>query len=270
MSEINLSLLIYGLVIGLGAGCAGGILAGLAGVGGGLIYVPVFYAFMPSTAHGISFQILASLLAIVLTGYFSSRSHYRLGHIHKASCRQLLPGLIIGATLGLWSTLQVSEVLVLFFLGSLDLWIAVDYGRSIKIAEHHHERWLAIFSGPIGFASGLLGVGGGTMLVPLLRRSLSLRQAVGTSALCGVVMAFSAVGLNMLFESAWQSAMHQQWLFLAGALSGILLILPRATSWAAELHQQVPEHILRIVLKILFLSLASGLFIAALTNVYTQ
>jgi len=264
MPEADLTLLLYSLMIGLGAGCIGGILAGIAGVGGGLIYVPVFYAFMPAASHGIAIQVMASLLAIVLTGLFSSRSHYRLGHIHMASCRLLAPGLILGASLGLWSTLHISEVWILLCLAGLDLWIALDYGRNISLTQQQgtlpHHSLLSI---PIGYISGLLGVGGGTMLVPLLRRSLPLRQAVGTSALCGVLIAFSATVLNLLIESKWHTALHQQWLFIAGALSGILLILPKATQWAARLHHELPEPTLRLILKTFFLTLACGLLIAA-------
>ncbi|MDX8406946.1 MAG: TSUP family transporter, partial [Mariprofundaceae bacterium] len=94
MQETHLLLIIYGLAVGLAAGGLGGTLAALAGVGGGLIYVPVFYALMPQADQGMSVQILASMLAIVLTGGFSARSHYRLGHIDMSVSRQLIPGLI--------------------------------------------------------------------------------------------------------------------------------------------------------------------------------
>jgi len=67
---VDPSLLIYGLLIGIGAGLLGGILAGLAGVGGGLIYVPLFYALMPGGGEGMSIHIFASLVAVVITGFF--------------------------------------------------------------------------------------------------------------------------------------------------------------------------------------------------------
>jgi len=103
--EFELTLFIYGLLLGLGAGLIGGILAGLAGIGGGLIYVPLFYAFMPSDSQSMAVHIFASMVAVVITAFFSSRAHLRLGHVDLSALSHLLPGLVVGAALGLWRTL---------------------------------------------------------------------------------------------------------------------------------------------------------------------
>jgi len=104
MPEFDLYLLGYGLLVGLFAGAMGGMLAGLAGLGGGLIYVPVFYALMPEGPGAVSTPVMASMGAIVFTGFFSARVHWRLGHVDMNSFKQLVPGLILGAALGLWLT----------------------------------------------------------------------------------------------------------------------------------------------------------------------
>ncbi len=264
MQETDFLLLIYGLVVGLVAGGVGGILAALAGVGGGLIYVPVFYTLMPQAGEAIAMPVLASMLAVVLTGSFSARSHYRLGHIDMPGSRQLIPGLVIGAGLGLWTTLHVPEALVLLGLAGLDLWVAFDYGRDLKPVKQASATRLCIaLSGPVGYISGLLGIGSGTMLVPLLRRSLPLRMAVGTSAFCGVWMAGCGVALNLLLELNWQSPLQQQAMFLTGALLGMLIILPKTTVWAVALHDLLEESALRMILKALFFALAAALGTAA-------
>ncbi|MFQ5582718.1 MAG: sulfite exporter TauE/SafE family protein [Mariprofundaceae bacterium] len=262
MPEFDVFLLGYGLLVGCLAGAAGGTLAGLAGLGGGLIYVPVFYATMPGDQQTMSLHIIGSMVAIVVTGFFSARSHWRLGHIHKASFRQLIPGLMIGAALGLWLTLRIPEAVVLFGLALLDGWIAFDYGREVR--SWGNSPSLTLCSGPIGYIAGTLGIGGGTMLVPLLRRSLPLREAVGTSALCGMAMAAAAVLINVVFESAWKELLGGQILFLAGAWLGILLILPVATGWSAHLHASIPEIRLRPVLKGLFAGLSAVLALSAM------
>lgn len=268
MVEADISQLLYGLMTGLGAGAIGGTLAGLAGVGGGLLYVPIFFALMPSDAGGIAMPVFASLVAVAMTGFFSARSHWRLGHVDRSALIQLLPGLLIGAGIGLWSTLRLSEIWILLALAALDGWIAFDYGRQPK-KRTVNGLPLALFSGPIGFISGALGIGGGTMLVPLLRRSCELRFAVGTSATCGAAMALCAVAANTLFEQGWHTllAAHASW--VTGAWLGILLILPVATSWSAALHAQLSESTLRIVLKGIFISLAGLLLLAAVT-LYSQ
>jgi len=266
MPEIDLSLLIYGLVVGLGAGAIAGILAGLAGVGGGLIYVPVFYACMPGAADGVAIHVFASLVAVIITGFFSTRSHWRLKHVDYQMLKILLPGLIVGAGLGLWSTLRLPEAWVLLALATLDGWMAYDYGRSLLPKPAGRSSAALLFSGPIGFISGALGIGGGTMIAPLLRRFVALRIAVGTSAACGLLMALGAVLSNILFEHVWHDELVGQSMFLAGAWFGIAVILPKSTGWAARLHTEVPEHTLRISLKAIFMLLATGLLVAAILS----
>jgi len=101
------------------------------------------------------------------------------------------------------------------------------------------------------------------MLVPLLRRSLPLRMAVGSSAFCGVLMVIGSIAINLQLEEAWLQAMQPQIYFLTGALLGILMILPKTTGWAAGLHDSLDEAMLRLMLKALFLGLSIALSMTA-------
>jgi len=263
MPELELSLIIYGLAVGIGAGLLGGLMAGLAGVGGGLIYVPVFYLCMPGQNEGMSAYVFASLVAIIITAFISSRSHWRLGHVDQSSIYLLAPGLIIGAGVGLWSTLHLPAAWVLIALALLNAWVAFDYSKKLKTTSSA-QKSLPWLSGPIGYISGVLGIGGGTMLVPLLRRSLTLRHAVGTSATCGFIMALGAIAMNLSLESNWHELLSDQWLFLLSAWLGIVIILPASVSWSAHLHEIMPESSLRFILKSMFILLSISFFIAAL------
>lgn len=256
-------ILLYGLAVGLFAGALGGTLAGVAGVGGGLIYVPLFYITMPDGSEGVSIHLLGSLVAVAMTSFFSARVHWRLKHVHMPSLKQLYPGLIIGAAIGLWSTLKIPEAFILFALALLDAWVGWDYGRRYRSKK---AVPLATMSGPIGYISGALGIGGGTMLVPLLRRAVSLREAVGTSAACGMLMALGAVIFNLLFEPAWHELFAEQIYYLAGAWFGILIIAPKASGWGAWLHANVAEETMRLILKSLFFTLSGGLLLAAIAS----
>lgn len=268
MIEANLLLLGYGIVVGLLAGSAGGILAAIAGVGGGLIYVPVFYALMPQGNSSLSMPVLASMLAIVLTGGFSARAHLRLGHVDRATTQTLAPVLVLTAAAGLWSTLKLPEAIVLAALASLDLWVALDYGRPLNANPGQIRTGRnMLFAAPIGFLSGMLGIGGGTMLVPLLRRSLPLRQAVGTSAMCGVLMAAGAAMINLIGERDWHAPIMTQASFIIGSLLGILIVLPRTTHWAAKLHDRIEEATMRIWLRGLFFTLSAALASSALWQI---
>jgi len=257
--DLDISLIIYGLSIGLCAGALAGVLAGLAGLGGGLIYVPVFYLFLPQEDASMALPVFASMVAVLFTAGFSTRAHWRLGHIDISMLKTLLPGLLLGASLGLWSTLFWPEIVLLLALAALNAWVAYDYARPL-LQRQVAGCFLRLITWPMGYISGLLGIGGGTMLVPLLRRSLSLKQAVGTASACALVMVFTALLLNVLWEKHWQDLLAEQGVLLLALAAGVLLAMPLSSRWAAYLHEKFTEACLQEWLKRLF-SLISFAFI---------
>lgn len=266
MIESGLLLLLYGMLIGLAAGAIAGAIAGLSGLGGGLIYVPLFYLCLPAAGSGIALPVFASMAAVIATSFFSARSHWRLGHVDRQALLQMLPGLAIGAGIGLWSTLRLPETSVLLGLAALNGWVAYDYGRTPNLKNRPRPMPLSPLSGPIGFISGMFGIGGGTMLVPLLRRMLSLRLAVGTAAACGLVIAASSVFFNLLLEPDWRVVLGEKVWLLIGLAVGVVAVLPLATRWSAGLHERIPEVTLQALLKSLFLLLSITLLVAALLS----
>ena len=106
------------------------------------------------------------------------------------------------------------------------------------------------------------------MLVPLLRRSLALRHAVGSSAVCGLMMALGAVAMNILLEGSWYVVLSQQWVFLLGAWLGIVSVLPVCVNFSARLHDRLAEATLRILLQSVFITLSLGLLLATLLRLF--
>lgn len=253
--EWDISLLLYGLAVGLCAGVLAGFMAGLAGVGGGLIYVPVFYLLMPDSTGGMALAIFASMTAIAITSFFSAYRHWQLGHVNIVLFYRLWPGLLLGASVGLWSTLILPELWILLALAALNTWVAYDYGREMPAAVQR-KSLLSFLGLPVGYVSGVLGIAGGTMLVPLLRRFVALKDAVGTSAMCGAVMVTVAVFLNMLGESGWQGLLQAQGAFLLPTWLGLLLTMPFAAKASAGWHDNFSERQLQIVLKSIFALIA--------------
>jgi len=261
ITEAGLLLIGKGLIAGLFAGSIGGAMAGLAGLGGGLIYVPILYLLLPGKSDGMALAVMTSLMAVFLTGLFSSYAHWRLHHVDKALSRNLIPWLGTGAVAGLWTTLRVPEALILLGLAFLDIWIAWDLGRK---RTWKSRAGLPAIGLPIGFLSGTLGIGGGAMLVPIFRRLVSLRHAVGTSAFCATTMAGLAVMVNMALEHHWPLLMGSHLFLVSGFLAGVVFIVSPASRLTAAMHRSYPEPQIRIILRIVFFTMAVFLVILSL------
>lgn len=250
--------LLVSLLSSLLIGLIGGLLAGLAGVGGGLIYTPFYFILLSKLADYDSPKVMgmavsASLIAVVITALFSTKAHFRLGHVHLPSIRYLLPGLLLFSTIGLWSSFYIAEGIVLTLLAMLNLYIACSLHRVHSTAASKKIPLFPILlSAPIGYISGLLGIGGGTMLVPLLRYSQPLAIAVGTSSACGLLMAGGSCVLNFVLHDTWREALIvERPLFIASWL-GIALSVSYGSTWAARMHQTYPEHTIQRWLQTLF------------------
>ena len=196
-------LLLYAL-----AGAAAGFLGGLLGIGGGLLIVAALTLTLPAsglTGPAIIHVAVATALAgMVLTFSASTWAHYRTGNIMGASWARLAPGMVIGTIIGtalegLMSGIVLRLAITLFC--ALTAWRMIASSNKPQPDQTNIPCSLWLFPTGIGIAtlSSIVGIGGGSLTVPLL---LSLRvkpvRAVATSAACGLVIACSAAALNML------------------------------------------------------------------------
>ena len=204
-------LIVFLLCIALGA--IVGVMAGLLGIGGGLIIVPVFlflssYFLQIDLEHAMPMAIATSLSTVIFTGLSSARTHYKLGNIDKSTVGYIAIGIAIGATLGAAFATQVSGVMLKRIFAVLVIVIAFQmiFGRNrvsdIKLAK---PALSGIGLGS-GFISALMGIGGGAILVPVLVWfQMNIKKAIGCASLCGVVIAifgtlsFIINGLNKPF-----------------------------------------------------------------------
>ena len=180
-------------------GALAGILAGLLGVGGGLVIVPalvfVFHAYGIASASATHIAVGTSLATIVFTSLSSVWAHHKRGAVMWPVFRQLVPGLVAGALIGaaiadFLSTRSLSKV-----FGIFELLIATYMLIDTRPAPHRNLPSFAGMFGAssiIGTVSSIIGIGGGTMTVPfLVWCNQNIRNAVATSAACGLPIAFA-------------------------------------------------------------------------------
>ena len=194
-------------------GLLSGFLAGLLGVGGGIIIVPVSYFVLLTLGYSIEVvmhvSVASSLAVIVFTSISSIRSHLKLDNIDKRVIKKWIIGIIIGSLLGSIMASEIKgEILVLIFI-SLAFLISINmfFQNNIKMIQNdipHSFLLNFLISGSIGFLSSLIGIGGGSFSVPTLSIfSKKIHQAVGTSAVLGFFIAFPGtlsyilLGLNI-------------------------------------------------------------------------
>ncbi len=193
-------------------GVFSGLIAGLFGVGGGLIIVPVLATVLPLIGVGsesvMQVAVGTSLAVISVTAVSSTLSHHRAGGVRWLLFAWLSPGLIAGALVGagLAHWLSGEALRIVVGVGALLAAARMAFGRTPESARNAPPAALLLPAGAlIGSLSALIGIGGGTLMVPLLAFcGVPMRQAVGTSAACGLPIAWA--GTAGMILAGWDVA----------------------------------------------------------------
>lgn len=252
-----------GWLIYLLIGAVAGIIAGLLGVGGGLIIVPMLVYLFTRQEMDPSFivhmAVGTSLATIVFTSISSIYAHHRRGAVHWAVFRRITPGIVFGALMGA----VLADLMPAHFLRRLFAifeWLVAwqmlvgfrpSPGRGVP-----GVAGLTGAGGVIGCISSLVGIGGGTMTVPLLLWSnMKMREAVATSSACGLPIALAgAVGF---VATGWDRALPTQslgYLYLpafVGIVITSVLFAPVGAHLAHRLPGQVLKRVFAVVLVLL-------------------
>lgn len=181
----------------LATGCVAGVLAGLFGIGGGIVMVPVLESALGvlgvDPAIRMHVAVATSLATIIPTSISSARAHHRRGAVDLDIVRRWAIFVLLGALLGAWIASQLhSRVLALIF-ASLALLVAL---KMIFMADSRNLTddiprgpWVPVIPAFIGCASSMMGIGGGTFSVMTLTLfNQPIHRAVGTAALFGLVI----------------------------------------------------------------------------------
>jgi len=194
--QIEPSLIVELVMLGL----ATGFLAGLLGIGGGMIMVPFITAILSHrgviSELAIKMAIATSMATIVFTSVSSVRAHHKRGAIRWDLVKGLAPGIVLGAavaSLGVFALLKGS-MLALFFA----LFVSFSATQMFLDKKPKPSRTIPGTAGlvgagsAIGFLSGLVGAGGGFISVPFMTWcNVAIHNAVATSAALGFPIALA-------------------------------------------------------------------------------
>jgi uncharacterized membrane protein YfcA len=183
-------------------GVVAGLLAGLLGVGGGLVLVAALVWLLPTqgvpASAAMHAALATSLASVVITSFASARAHAARGSVAWPSVRWLAPGLLAGGWIGSEvATRLPGDSLKWFVVGycvlaALQLLVGMPRAHADD-APTPRGPGLALAGGVIGAVSALVGIGGGSMTVPLLIvLGLAPVRAVGSSSACGVAIGLAA------------------------------------------------------------------------------
>lgn len=186
----------------LALGAVAGVLAGLLGIGGGLVLVAALVWLLPSQGvpaeHAVHAALATALASIVMTGLSSARAHHRRGSVLWPTAAWLVPGMLLGGWLGsllatrLDGGLLRAFIAVYCYLAALQLGLDWPRARPERPDAPRGPAYTAA-GGLVGALSALVGIGGGSMTVPLLVwRGVRPVRAVGTSSACGVAIALAS------------------------------------------------------------------------------
>jgi uncharacterized membrane protein YfcA len=261
MPELAPALLAAYFMLGL----ATGFMAGLLGVGGGLIIVPVlimqFHA--QGVAAGIEPQLAlgTSLATILFTSLSSVRAHHRHGAVEWPLVRRIAAGAVAGTLAGAMLAAQVPAMVLKVFFVIFLFYAAIQMWLDFKPAPHRGlpgRAGTAVAGGVIGAVSSWVGIGGATLSVPfMLWHNVPMHRAIGTASAIGFPIAFAgAIGYVLGGRGAAGLPPGSLGFVYLPALAGIVAGSVLTAPLGARTTHRLPVRPLKRIFALLLLGLA--------------
>lgn len=253
----------FSIVIALAAtGAFAGVLAGLLGVGGGIVIVPVlFFLFQRVGVSADTAMVVAtatSLATIVPTSVSSIRAHYQKGNVDVDLLKRWGLFVLLGVIAGSGLVTRIDGTLLTVLFGGIAVLSALNMllraRKSALFTALPGKLGQALMGSSIGFFSSMVGIGGGTLSVPLLSLyNYPVHKAVGTAAAIGLVIALPAT-LTMLLLGVAPSDAPVGTLGLVNVIGFLcivpltVLLAPLGASLAAKLDAAKLKKLFAVVL----------------------
>ncbi|KLV00769.1 sulfite exporter TauE/SafE family protein [Photobacterium aphoticum] len=253
----------------LGLGAVVGVLAGLLGIGGGLLVVPALVWLLPlagiESQQVMHMALATSLASIVMTSGSSARNHYRLGNIDFALVKGLAPGVILGGLGGsAIAELVPSDSLPRIF-AIIVLLLAIQMLLSMRFTSNRPlpgagKTFCA--GGIIGVLSSLAGIGGGSLTVPFLNwHGVEMRRAIGCASFAGAMIAVAGM-IGFIAAGVGDEALPPLsvgYVYIP-ALLGIALTSTTTTRFGAAWVSRLPTPMLKKIFAVFLLFISAKMF----------
>jgi len=233
----------------LALGLTSGLIAGLLGVGGGLVLVPVLswiYAHQGFPAeYNIHMALGTSLAVIVLTSIASLRAHHRHGAVRWPAVRRIAPGIVLGTLAGAIAAAWLPDRGLRWFFVAFLFYAATQMLLGFKANPHRElPGWpgMTLVGSVIGLVSSWVGIGGGTLSVPFLNWcNVRFQEAIGTSAAIGFPIAVSgALGYALSGQVAAGLPEWSLGFVYLPALAAVAMMSMVTAPWGARLTHSLP------------------------------
>lgn len=259
-----------------GTGLVSGLLAGLLGVGGGIVIVPVLFNVLPLLGIHPEVQmklaVATSLATIIPTSIMSARKHHARGAIDMALLKSLIPSIVAGVLVGTAVAIWVRGPVLSAVFATIAVLVALQLGftdtdfklrNSFPTGPVRH-----LLGGAIGAVSAMMGIGGGTVGVPLMNMfGAPIRTAVATASAFGVIIAIPAT-IGFIW-AGWGNPLMPPWSLGFVSLIGFVLITPSSlisTPWGVQLAHTIPPLLLKRLFAIFLAITAIRMFYALLAG----
>ncbi len=258
------------IILLLALGLLNGVLAGLLGIGGGLVIVPAMIWLLPKIGvpqeHLMHMALATSMATICFTAISSALAHHKRGSVSKPLLKLLVPAIAIGGLVGAYiADLIDSRWLGLIFgTGAILMGLQMAIG---KLPQAKGDKLTLSLAAPAGVGMGaissLLGIGGGSLVVPyLLFHKEKLVTAIGTAAACGLPLAIMAtIGYVVL---GWQVAdlpvYHLGYVYLPAVLA-IAIGSVASAPLGAYLAHKLPTAVIKRIFALLMIVIGIKIFL---------
>lgn len=257
----------------IGLGAFAGFMAGLLGVGGGGIMVPLLTAIF--LAQGIApdnvvhLALGTSMATIVTTSFSSMRAHQKNGAVLWPIVQRMTPGVLVGTFLATFIAAQIPSLYLAVFFAIFMGYVSVQMFLNKKPSPSHQPASnveLVTVGTGIGAISALVSIGGGSLTVPYLTwRNFDIKKAIGTSAAMGLPISLAgALGYLLNHDEALAQIPHTIGFVYWPAVLLMSLFSFFTAPFGAKLAHRLPVGTLKKVFGVLLMVLSLKMLLSFL------